>query len=462
MQTLPITSASPVTSTQAPSSSNSSDGSTDTTAAEPFGSVLARQCSNSGTQQDSKKTSSKQSSSSAANDANADATPSTTSNQLAQAPAPDASTLAASMLAALLPAPVITTPNSASLTKDSANLPGSITISSTISSDSDSASDLPSDMLAMMLPASTGTNLTPANGKGLKNSATAGDKTLSLPISTTALSNTLQTSDSNVTADPTKTTDVTNIAGAIGGIETTSATDDKTTAIDATKMLGTASTVSVANANTIKENSFATALQTASKDSANSILVDRDNIKNQSVQPVAPSTVDSAAQNANVPIVASQSETVQSVQTSINTPVSDKAWGSEFNQKITWMATQHQQTAELHLNPPNLGPLDVVLKVSGDQATALFTSTHAEVRDVVQQALPQLREMLANNGITLGNAMVSDQSPKDQQAWQASQQQKGNKGTSGTVDSTSGIGSISSTAATSTASRHQGMVDTFA
>jgi flagellar hook-length control protein FliK len=126
------------------------------------------------------------------------------------------------------------------------------------------------------------------------------------------------------------------------------------------------------------------------------------------------------------------------------------------------MATQHEQTAELHLNPPHLGPLDVVLKVSGDQATALFTSPHAAVRDVVEQALPQLRDMLAGNGITLGNATVSDQSPRDQQAWQANQQQKGNRGAAGAIDATVATESITSVATASLVSRHLGMVDTFA
>jgi flagellar hook-length control protein FliK len=172
-------------------------------------------------------------------------------------------------------------------------------------------------------------------------------------------------------------------------------------------------------------------------------------------------SLQNTAQNTTAPIIASQTGAIQSTQTVINAPVTDKAWGNEFNQKITWMATQSQQTAELHLNPPNLGPLNVVLKVSGDQATALFNSPHAAVRDVVQQALPQLREMLAGNGITLGNAMVSDQSPKEQQAWQASQQQKGNRG-AGISDVAAAAGSIASVAAVSSASRHQGMVDTFA
>jgi flagellar hook-length control protein FliK len=163
------------------------------------------------------------------------------------------------------------------------------------------------------------------------------------------------------------------------------------------------------------------------------------------------------AAQAVVPGVAAPA--AQAVQAAIAAPVNSEKWGDEFNQQITWMATQHEQVAELHLNPPNLGPLDVVLNVSGDQATALFTSPHAAVRDAVEQALPKLRDMLADNGITLGNAMVSDQSPKDQQAWQAGQQQRNGRG-GGEVDAITGSLPTETTAAL--VQRHRGLVDTFA
>lgn len=154
--------------------------------------------------------------------------------------------------------------------------------------------------------------------------------------------------------------------------------------------------------------------------------------------------------------------TADNVQT-INAPLDSNGWSDEFSQKISWMATQRHQVAELHLNPPNLGPLDVVLKISDHQATALFTSAHGAVRDAIEVALPRLREMLADNGIALGNATVSDQPPRD-------------KGTEGFMNrdsdgairhGVSGNPSESSDMAsahtrTLVAHRHNGMVDTFA
>lgn len=161
-------------------------------------------------------------------------------------------------------------------------------------------------------------------------------------------------------------------------------------------------------------------------------------------------------QNTAASIVA---PVLQPVQLTINAPVTQNKWSDEFSQKITWLASSNKdQTAELHLNPPQLGPLDVVIKVSGDQATALFTSPHAAVRDAIEQAMPKLREMMADNGIMLGNATVSDQTPRDQG-------QSGAQRSS--VSPVSDIRSIptstgNSSARVSPISRHNGIVDTFA
>ncbi|MDO8925435.1 MAG: flagellar hook-length control protein FliK [Sideroxyarcus sp.] len=149
---------------------------------------------------------------------------------------------------------------------------------------------------------------------------------------------------------------------------------------------------------------------------------------------------------------------VQAATLTVSTPVNQARWGDEFSQKITWLASSKMdQSAELHLNPPQLGPLDVVLKVSGDQATALFTSPHAAVREAIEQALPRLRDMLADNGITLGNATVSDQAPREQNKSDA-QRTAGN--TDNELRDTAAGGN--NAARVSPISRHNGIVDTFA
>lgn len=85
-------------------------------------------------------------------------------------------------------------------------------------------------------------------------------------------------------------------------------------------------------------------------------------------------------------------------------------WTPAASQRILWMAGQNISTAELRLDPPELGSLSVRLQIQGDQASLSFTSPHPHVREVLEQQMPRLREMLAENGIELGQADVSDQS----------------------------------------------------
>lgn len=147
------------------------------------------------------------------------------------------------------------------------------------------------------------------------------------------------------------------------------------------------------------------------------------------------------------------------VQVVINTPVTHDNWGDEFNQKITWLAGSKEQSAELHLNPPQLGPMDVVIKVSGDQATALFSSPHAAVREAIEQALPKLREMMADSGIMLGNASVNDQAPRNRNDGFDNKSQN-SRGSVGALAESGAASSMS--ARVSPISRHNGIVDTFA
>ncbi|MFN3397470.1 MAG: flagellar hook-length control protein FliK [Sulfurimicrobium sp.] len=103
----------------------------------------------------------------------------------------------------------------------------------------------------------------------------------------------------------------------------------------------------------------------------------------------------------------------------VDVPVSAAGWGDAVGQKLVWMAGQHQQVAELHLNPPHLGPMEVRLTINNDQVSAIFVSHQPSVREAIEAAMPRLREMFADSGMMLGNAMVSSDSlPQQQNAGQ--------------------------------------------
>lgn len=97
----------------------------------------------------------------------------------------------------------------------------------------------------------------------------------------------------------------------------------------------------------------------------------------------------------------------------IDTPVTSPQWSNEFTQRVVWLAGDKQQAAELHVNPPELGPVSIRLDMDERQTSAVFSSPHAEIREIIEAALPRLREVLADSGITLGNASVTSESPRD-------------------------------------------------
>lgn len=93
-------------------------------------------------------------------------------------------------------------------------------------------------------------------------------------------------------------------------------------------------------------------------------------------------------------------------------PAGHPAWNNELADKMTWMATSQRQQADLVLNPPQLGRVEISLTVTGDQASAVFASPNAAVREMLENSLPRLREILAGAGINLGEAQVGSESPE--------------------------------------------------
>lgn len=107
---------------------------------------------------------------------------------------------------------------------------------------------------------------------------------------------------------------------------------------------------------------------------------------------------------------------VEAAQPRLAPAVGSAAWSQALGDRVVWMASNAQQTATLTLNPPNLGPLQVVLNISNDQAVANFFAAQPEVRQALESAFPRLKEMLGESGIQLEQATVSaDTSPQQQQ-----------------------------------------------
>ncbi len=86
------------------------------------------------------------------------------------------------------------------------------------------------------------------------------------------------------------------------------------------------------------------------------------------------------------------------------------AWSRVMGARVVWMAREGVQQASLQLNPANLGPVEVKLHVSHEQANVTFIAQSSATRDALEQAIPRLRESFQQNGMELNNADVSQQS----------------------------------------------------
>ena len=103
------------------------------------------------------------------------------------------------------------------------------------------------------------------------------------------------------------------------------------------------------------------------------------------------------------------------VRSAIDTPFRQPGWNDSLGNRVVWMANEKIEKAEIRLNPPTLGPIEVRVTMNGDQASVSFVSQNPNVRDALEQAMPRLREMMGENGLNLAEADVSD-AHRDQRA----------------------------------------------
>ena len=143
-------------------------------------------------------------------------------------------------------------------------------------------------------------------------------------------------------------------------------------------------------------------------------------LKTAELQTTGTNEAQSSASGVQASIHAARQE---SAPPSVPTPLHDRNWSNDFGQKVVWLATSHKQSAELTLTPPQMGSIEISLKIDNGtaSATATFVSTNAEVRETIEAALPRLREMLAGVGIELGQANVSAESFRQQTSGQGNE-----------------------------------------
>ena len=149
----------------------------------------------------------------------------------------------------------------------------------------------------------------------------------------------------------------------------------------------------------------------------------------------------------------------------VRTPVNAHGWDGEVGDKLVWMIGRQEQRAELVLNPPQLGRVEVSLTMNAGQTNAMFVSANPAVRDALEAALPRLREILSDAGVTLGQAQVGADAGSNGAANQSTNNRENwdNSGRAvNRLDSANGLDSLRPAAPPPWLKQANGLVDVFA
>ena len=94
-------------------------------------------------------------------------------------------------------------------------------------------------------------------------------------------------------------------------------------------------------------------------------------------------------------------------------------WGQRLlhvlGDKVKLQIGQQLQRAQIRLDPPNLGSIEISINIEGDKTSVSLTSSNAQVRDAIAQTLDQLRQSLSQNSSTTVDVNLSDKQQQSQQ-----------------------------------------------
>lgn len=155
-----------------------------------------------------------------------------------------------------------------------------------------------------------------------------------------------------------------------------------------------------------------------------------------------------AALNANAPASATSVPTTHLL--GITSAVGTPTFTQDLGRQVTWLGSQELKEARIKLHPEDLGALDVKISVNHDRVDLTFIAQHPATVHAVQQSLAHLDAMLAQQGMTLGQADVSQQ------------QRGGGKGSGGSNPMPAEVDEPGATAMSPVSGPAPTLLDTFA
>lgn len=126
------------------------------------------------------------------------------------------------------------------------------------------------------------------------------------------------------------------------------------------------------------------------------------------------------AAGAAVPRLEASSAPLPTPTPVVNTARGD--WPEQLSSQISWHLGREVQEARIALAPDDLGAIDLQVRVQDGRVQVHMGAAQATTRELLSEALPRLRELLGDSGLSLSQASVFSQDPQSRgdapPAWQ--------------------------------------------
>ena len=113
------------------------------------------------------------------------------------------------------------------------------------------------------------------------------------------------------------------------------------------------------------------------------------------------------------------------VMQAINIIKSDAA--KMLQERVSALLNINNKEAEIRLDPPEMGSMQIRIRSDAEQAQINFVVQNQQAKEALEQSMPRLREMLAQQGIELGESSIQQGNPEQQQEQSGQGQLAGNQ-----------------------------------
>ena len=102
----------------------------------------------------------------------------------------------------------------------------------------------------------------------------------------------------------------------------------------------------------------------------------------------------------------------------IDSPAGSTNWSNQVGDRVRWMSNVKLSSAELKLHPAELGAMEIKIITEENQTKVSFITSNAAAKELIESAMPRLRELLNNSGLQLEQSDVSHKDLSDKQSGQ--------------------------------------------